>query len=303
MGRMRASIMRPHMSVSAPYHIISRMYLVVLVVVLSSTCTCDLSPDDYRSSTQNDITTQTTTYPSFWSVVLQKTQITTEPKHVSLTSSLSVHDTIKTSSNPSMPLVISTNDVSASQEYPTIKVTPQLADRITSNDAETTISGGNYDFSLQTNGTFGSATVANVCDTDQLEVITNPVHVNVDTLKTYCSLLVNAPNSAAISVSVLDSDFNNASTYFYTELLESKILNSSKQINLISLDYTPCVTTLQGSQFRFHFQNTKMKVTICNKEIGKSACYGTEHPLIEATLCTVTPYESVIQTSQSKANI
>ena len=297
--------MRPHTSVSAPYHIVSRKYLAVLVVVLSSTGKCDPPPDDHRLTTQTGVTTQTTIYPSFWSDVNRKssqnTQITAESTHESLTSSLSVYNTVETLNTPSTPLKISTDDDdSGSQEYPMTKVTAIVDDRITTSDAETTISGGNYDFSLQT--TFSSApeTVANACDTDQLEVTTNPGHINASTHETHCSLLVNAPNSTAISVSVLDSDVNNTSTYFYIELLESQILNNSKRINLISLDNTPCVMTLQGNQFRFHFQNTKMKVRICNKEVVKSVCYETVHPLIEATQCSITSYESKIQSSPSK---
>ena len=158
-------------------------------------------------------------------------------------------------------------------------------------------SGSGSDFSFSSSMPEG---VTNVCDTDQLEVTTNPMHINAFTHKTYCSLLVNAPNNTAISVSVLDSGLNNVHTYFYIEKLDNQIPNSPNRINLVSLDHTPCVETIQGNQFRFHFQNTNMKVVICAKEVETSACYGTVRPLIEATPCRITLYKSKIQTSQRR---
>ena len=164
--------------------------------------------------------------------------------------------------------------------------------------------------------------IANACDTDQVEVTTNPVDIDASTNEiydsqesydkvysssglqdkrmTYCSLLVNAPNSTAISVSVLDSGIINVGTYFYIEVLESQILTNSKRIKLISLESTPCVVILQGNQFRFHFQSyADLKVRICNKDTEKPACYETIHPKI-ATQCRITPHENKIQTKQSR---
>ena len=305
MGDMRASMMRPHTLESAYKNVMSSMYLVVLVVVLSSTGKCDPSPDhDYGVSTQNDVTTQTI-YPSFWSVVNIKfsrsTPKTAESTSRYLKSSPSIYNEMKTLSTPSTSVKISTNANFKSQEYPMMKVTANVDERTTTSQPETTMSGGNHDVSLQTTFSSISESVINACDTDrQIEVTTNPVHINASTLETNCSLLVNAPNSTAISVSVFHSGINNASTYFYTEIIESQILKNSKRINLISLDNTLCVKIIQGNQFRFHFQNTKMKVRICNNEIETPVCYGTVHPLIEANECRIIPYESKIQTSQSK---
>ena len=164
MGRMHATMMRPHTLESESYHVTSRMYIVVLVVVLSSIGTCDLPPDH--------------------------------------------------------------------------------------NQGVSTLS------------------VVNACDTDQLEVTTNPVHINASTHETYCSFLVNAPNSTAISVSVLNSGINNVSTYFYIELLQSQIPKNSKRIKLISLDnYTSCVTIIQGNQLRFYFQNTNITLKYATKKL------------------------------------
>ena len=297
---MQASMMLSPTYVSASYYVLSRMYLVVLVVVLSSTGRCDPSPDhDYGVSTQNDVPTQTTIYPSFWSVVnrqfSQSTQITAGSTSMYLTSS-----EMNTLSTPSLSIKSSTNTDSESQEYPMTKVTTNVEERTTTSQPETTMSSGNYDVSSQTTSSSMSESVANTCDTDQLEVTTNPVCINASTHETHCSLLVNAPNSTAISVSVLHSGINNASTYFYIEIKESQILKNSERINLISLDNTPCVKIIQGNQFRFHFQNTKMKVRICNNEIETPVCYGTVHPLIEANECRIIPYESKIQTSQRK---
>ena len=179
------------------------------------------------------------------------------------------------------------------------KVTTNVDERTTSSQLETKMNGGNYDVILHTPFSSMPKTVANACDTDQLEVTTNPVYINASTYENYCSLIVNAPNSTAISVSVLDPGINNVSTYFYVELLESQNLINSKRIQLISLDNTSCVTIIQGNQFRFHFQNTNMKIRICNEEFENSACYNAVHPPI-ATQCRITPYESKIQTSQSQ---
>ena len=293
MGLMQTNIVvHPHTLVLS-YHVISRMYLVVLAVVLFSTGKCDLLFDhDYRASTKHNVTTQTTIYPSFWSVVNRKlpqnTQMITESTREFPTSSPSVYNEMKMLSSHSKSLKISPNTDSESQEHPTTKVNTNIDERTTASQPETTMSSV-------------PETVANVCDTDQLEVTTNPEHINASTCTTYCSLIVNAPNSTAISVSVLDSDIDNAFTYFYTETLGSPILNSSKRINLISLHNTPCVTILQGNQFRFHFQNTRTKVRICKGEVKKmSACYETVHPLMEATQCRITLYESKIQTSQTR---
>ena len=279
------------------------MYLVVLVVVLSSTGKCDLPSDqDYTVSTQNDVTTKMTIYPSYWSVAdsSENTQIIAESTRESLTSYPSVYNKFKALSTPSTPPKISTNTDPESHEYTTTKVTANVDDRTISPEPENTMSGGSYNVILQATLNSTPETVANACDTDQLKVIDNPVHINASTNETYCNLIVNAPNSTAISVSVLDSSINNVFTYFYIQILESQIPHSSKRIKLISLDNIPCVVILPGNQFRFHFQNTKMNVRICNKEVEMSACYGTVHPLIEATQCKITPYESEITISQSR---
>ena len=296
---MQASILHPHTFVL----LVGRMYLVVLVVVLSSTGKSDLPHDhDHRVSTQNNIITQTTIYPSFWSVgntkYSQKTQIIDKSTSRFLMSSPSEYNKMKTLNTPSTSPRISTN--SESNEYPMTKVTTNVDERTTTLQPGTAMSGGNYEVTLQTTLSPTPETLANVCDIDQLEVTSNPVRINASTHETYCRLLVNAPNNTAISISVLDSGINNVTTYFYTELLESQILNNSERIKLISLDNTPCVVLLQGNQFRFHFENTKMQVRICNKYTEKAACYGTVHQLIETTQCRITPYKSKIQTSQGR---
>ena len=296
---MQASILHPHTFVL----LVGRMYLVVLVVVLSSTGKSDLPHDhDHRVSTQNNIITQTTIYPSFWSVgntkYSQKTQIIDKSTSRFLMSSPSEYNKMKTLNTPSTSPRISTN--SESNEYPMTKVATNVDERTTTLQPGTAMSVGNYEVTLQTTLSPTPETVANACDTDQLEVTPNPVHINASTHETYCSLLVNAQNSTAISVSVLDSGINNATTYFYIELLGSQIPNTLKRIKLISLDNTPCVALLQGNQFRFHFQNTKMKVIICSKYTENAACYGTVQPLIETTQCRITPYKSKIQTSQGR---
>ena len=257
------------------------MYLVLLVVVLSSTGNCDPTSDhDRRLTTQNDVITQTTIYPSIWSVVNRKCSQNTQTMAKSTgeppTPSQNVYNKMKTLSTPSTSLKISTNTDSESQEYSMTKVTANVEERTTTLQPEITMT-------------------ATVCDTDQLAATSNPVHINATAHETHCTLLVNAPNTTAISVSVLDSEINNAFTYFYIELLESQILNNSTKIKLISLDNAPCVMLLQGNQFRFHLQNTKMKVRICNKEVETSVCYGIEHRL---TQCKITPYESKIQASK-----
>ena len=281
------------------------MYLVVLVVVLSSTTLSDSPPDhDYGVSTQNDVTALMTIYPGFWTDVDRKFSQNTQKSKAeltgeSLTSSPSEYSKMKTLINPSTSVKISTKK-SGNQEYSGAKVTTDVDDKTTISQPKPTMSGSNYDFHSQTTSSSIPETVANVCDTDQLEVTTDPVYINASTYETYCSLLVNAPNGTVISVSVLDSGINNAFTYFYLELSENPILDSSKRINLLSLDNTPCVTIIQGNQFRFHFQNTETKVIICNKEVQTSVCYGTVHPNIEATKCRITQYESQIPTSQSR---
>ena len=295
---------RPHTFALEYYHAMSRIYLVVFLVVLSSPALCDSPPDhDYKVSTQNDVTALTTIYPPFWSVnkkFTQSTKIIAESTSESLTSSPGEYSKMKTLSSPSTSLKISTNTDSESQEYPMTKITTNLDERTTISPPETTMSSGNYDFHSQTTPSSMPETVVNACDTDQLEVTTNPVYINASTLETNCSLLVNAPNNTAISVLVLESHINNVSTYFYIELLESQIPPNSKIINLISFDNTPCVTSLQGNQFRSYFQNTEMTIQICSKEVGKSACTETVHTLIEANKCRITQYESKIQTSQSR---
>ena len=301
---MWASMMCPHTFVLEHYHVMSRMYLVLIVVVLSSTALCGSPTDnDYGVSTQNDVTALTTIYPSFWSVnkkFSQNTKIIAESTSESLTSSPGEYSKMKTLNTPSTSFKISTNTDSKSQEHPMTKVTSNVVERTTTSQPETMMGDGNYDFHSQTTPSSMPETVVNACDTDQLEVTTNPVHINASTHETHCSLLVNAPNSTAISVSVVDSGSSNVSTYFYTELLDSQIPNNSKRINLISLDNTPCVVMLQGNQFRFHFQNTKMEVEICNKDVEKSICYGTVHPKADAEQCRITRYKSKIQTSQNK---
>ena len=300
----QASILRPQTSVSASYHVISRMYLVILVVILSSTGKCDPPPnDDFTASTQIDVTTQTTAYPSFWSVDVEtfqkNTRIVTETTRKSLTSSQNVYNhnvNMKTLTTPSSSLQISTNADSERKEYPMTKVTTNVEERITTSELQTT-GGGFYDATLQTTSGPTPEIVADACNTDQVQVTTNPVHIDASTNKTNCSLLVKAHSSTAISVSISESEVNNGSTYFY---IKNKIRNSPKRISLVSLDYTPCVAMIQGNRFRFHFQNTDMKVVICTKEIETSACYGTVRPLIEATRCGITLYESKIQTSQRR---
>ena len=304
MGLMRVRLC-PHTFISGFHHIISRMYLVVLVVVLSSTTLSDSPPDHgYGASTQNDVTALMTIYPGFWTDVDRKFSQNTQKSKAeltgeSLTSSPSEYSKMKTLINPSTSVKISTKN-SGSQEYSGAKVTTDVDDRTTISQPKPTMSGSNYDFHSLTTSSSIPETVANVCDTDQLEVTTNPVYINASTYETYCSLLVNAPNGTVISVSVLDSGINNAFTYFYLELSENPILDSSKRISLLSLDNTPCVTIIQGNQFRFHFQNTETKVRICNKKVQTSVCYGTVHPNIEATKCRITQYESQIPTSQSR---
>ena len=304
MEQTGTSILHPRTSISASHHVKSRMYLIVLVVVLSSTAKCDPPPDhDYEASAQNDVTTQTSVYPTFWSVIYRKfPQNMGEPTSKSLASSLSVYNEMKTLSTPSTSLKSSSNADSESQEYPMTKVTTNVDDRTTTSEPGTTMSGGNYDVILKTAFSLTPETTVYACDTDQLEVTTNPVHINASTDETYCSLLVNAPNSTAISVSVLDSSIDNVFTYFYVEILEeSQTLINSKRIKLISLDSTPCVAILQGNQFRFHFQNTNIKVRICNKEDGNvSLLWNLYSPLIEVTQCRITAYKSEIQTSQKR---
>ena len=302
MQHMQESMMRLHTSVSTSYRVISSVYLVVLVVVLSSTGKCDPPSDDnYRLSTQNNVITQTSINPSFWTVVNRKksqnTHVIAESTSQSLTSSPSPYNQMKTQSTSSAFLKISTNTDSESQEYPMMKITTSVYDRTTTLQPESTMSDVYYDVSLQTTVSSWYETIANVCDTDQVKVTNKPVHINASTLEIHCSLLINAPNSTAISVSVTDSDIHNVSTYFYIELLESQILNNSKRIKLIALDNIPCVMILQGNQFRFHFQNTKMKVSVCNTESEESLCSGTIKSHI---LCKITPYGSKIQTSQSQ---
>ena len=102
---MRARILRPHTSISASDHMISRMYLVVLVVILSSTSACDPTPDDEEYGSGSD---------SGFS-------------YISETTSTSIPEDI-----------------------------------------------------------------TNVSNTDQLEVTTNPVHLNASTNEIYCNLLVTA---------------------------------------------------------------------------------------------------------------
>ena len=301
----QASILRPQTSVSTSYHVISRMYLVILVLILSSTGKCDPPPsDDFTASTQIDVTTQTTAYSSFWSVddeTFQKnTRIVTETTRKSLTSSENVYshnNKMKTSSAASSSLQISTNADLERKEYPMTKVTTHVDDRITTSELQST-GGGFYDVTLQTTSGPAPEIEANACDTDQLDVTNIPLNINASTNDTQCSLLVNAPNRTAISISVLPSHLNNVHTYFYLEKLENQLAKSPERISLVSLDHTPCVAMIQGTRFRFHFQNTKMKVVICTTEVETSACYGTVRPLIEATQCGITLYESKIQTSQ-----
>ena len=109
MGHIQVSILYPHIFASASYHEISRLYLAVLIVVLSSTGKCDPYPyHDDRVSTQNDVTTQTTINPSFWSVAdrknSQNTQIIGESTSESFTSSPLVHNK---NENTEYPLNIS----------------------------------------------------------------------------------------------------------------------------------------------------------------------------------------------------
>ena len=300
MPHRQTSILPPQTSVPSPYEI-SRMYLVVLVVVvLSSISKCDTSPgDDYTVSPETDVTTWTTIYPSYWSVVHKKfsqtTQIIPDSTRESLTSGSNHDNGMKSLSTPSTSPMISTNVDSPSQEYPKIEVTTNVDDRITTSKPKTTMSGGSYDINSQTTISSTPETTANACDTDQLEVTSNAVHINASTNETYCSLLVNALNSTDILVSVSNSDLNNVYTYFYIEILESQIYDNSKRINLISLGSTPCAAIIHGSQFRFHFRNTEMIVGICTKEVETSARYETVHPLIEATQCRITSYENKIQ--------
>ena len=303
----QASILRPQTFVSASYHVISRMYLVILVVILSSTGKCDPPPsDDFTASTQIDVTTQTTAYSSFWSVDVEtfqkNTRIVTETTRKSLTSSQNVYNhnnKMKTLSAASSSLQISTNADLERKEYPMTKVTTHVDDRITTSELQST-GGGFYDVTLQTTSGPTPEIEANACDTDQLDVTNIPLNINASTNDTQCSLLVNAPNRTAISISVLPSHLNNVHTYFYLEKLENQLAKSPKRISLVSLDRTPCVAMIQGTRFRFHFQNTKMKVVICTKEVKTPACNGTERPLIEATQCGITLYKSKIQTSQKR---
>ena len=303
----QASILRPQISVSTSYHVISRMYLVILVVILSSTGKCDPRPsDDFTASTQIDVTAQTTAYSSFWSVddeTFQKnTRIVTESTRKSLTSSQNVYshnNKMKTSSAASSSLQISTNADLERNEYPMTKVTTHVDDRITTSELQST-GGGFYDVTLQTTSGPTPEIAANTCDTDQRDVTNIPLNINASTNDTQCSLLVNAPNRTAISISVLPSHLNNVHTYFYLEKLENQLAKSPKRISLVSLDHTPCVAMIQGTRFRFHFQDTKMKVVICTTEVETSACYGTVRPLIEATQCGITLCNSEIQTSHTR---
>ena len=150
------------------------------------------------------------------------------------------------------------------------------------------------DVSLQTPFSSIPDTVINACDTDQLEVTTNPIYINSFTNEIYCSFLVNMANGAAISVSVFDSNIDNAFTYFYIEIIERQILNNAKKINVISLDSTPCVAMLQGNQFKFHFQNTNIRLRLCNK-----ICYEPLQPLM-ATQCRVTAYGNEIHAREKR---
>ena len=114
MGRMRVSILRPRTSTSASYRVMSRMYLVVLVVVLSSTGKCDPPHDqNYRVSTQNDVTAQTTIYPPFWSTdnrkFSQTTQTTAESASETIASFPNAYNTMKKISTPSTSLKSSIN--------------------------------------------------------------------------------------------------------------------------------------------------------------------------------------------------
>ena len=143
--------------------------------------------------------------------------------------------------------------------------------------------------------------IVNPCENDQLVVPDRPVQLHAYTNSTNCSLLVSNENSTAISVTVLKSDINNVYTYFYIEILENTTQICPERYLLVSGSNAPCKVIIPGKQFRFHFQNTEMRLEMHTKEVELSTCYDdTQFTQGEFERCNVTSYENRIKWNQQK---
>ena len=131
------------------------------------------------------------------------------------------------------------------------------------------------------------------CNSKRLEVTNTPVHIKVST-NTYCSLLVTAPNSAAIAIRLIHSGLNDVSTYFYAENVGDLPQNCPDRYVLVSVDHTPCAVIIGGSQFILYFQNSNMVFEVHTIDAQISTCFDTNNSVMGHVQCELKLYTKQI---------
>ena len=285
------------------HHVMISLYLLpTLLVLLLSTVHCDKSPHDHDDTDGVNLVTQNGTTVSNASSPLSnfgRKSIETSTREVSQPSGVAPtviqNDQIEISSQPSITLRDDTEYDFTTGAYTLKQNVANVDDRITTKY--------NIPVGLEKNEKLDDAnsqiplfppttpTSINACDTDQVEVTSNPVQINAFTNRTRCSLLVTAPNtSTAISVKLRKSDLHNVTTYFYMERLGNLPSNCSDRFVLVSVDHFPCVVVIGGNEFMFHIQNAEITLEIVNLDIQILPCLDTESPVLASKQCNSTSY-------------
>ena len=291
-------------------------YLTILLGILLSTVNGNRPPDiddiNYvtRSSitdTSVDIKYYTRTNNDVSRHVSNNGIVSKSVTTVASYTSLRKNDQVSTSSQPSTVLTGKT-------EYDSIAVTNHMTPSSANTDDKITT---RYKLKLMQTKDVGNSvagitppitsygptthiSIIDACDTEYLEVTNTPVQVKAFTrydssLQTKCTLNVTVPNNTALSVRLINSGLNNVSTYFYMENVGNLPQNCTDRYVVVSVDHTPCVTIVSGSQFRFHFQNIDILVELYTVDFQISKCFHTQSTTIGQAQCKLKSYAKEIQ--------